>query len=297
MEECVNTKTLPASLVHSNLKLSSSIGSAARSTLHIFFLFFPLTFLHMFFHEGGHALLNLSKGVPVTFIYAHPFSFVGFSRPMVDYYNIFQHISGYVVELLVSAIIFILLWNHRSRYTLPFLMLLPWSMTYNGIGNILDILGKSGDSYNLISITGLPASGFYITNIFLAVVGIFFFISLLSLLGLAPEDKKSLLVLPAGMLIYGAFGVMIAHLFVPGSPIDLHYHLAAEIIASANLRPFFMSLTGLMLAVIYITLYRRFYKKLPPNLHVEQVNLIWKDLLYPGILFAVSVILGLIIIL
>jgi hypothetical protein len=296
-EIIMNRKAFPASLVQINLKLSTTFGSAVRSTLLIFFLFFPLTFLHLFFHEGGHALLNLSKGVPVTFIYAHPFSFVGYARPMVDYYNIFQHISGYIVELLVSAVIFILLWQRRSRYTLPFLMVLPWVMTYNGIGDILDILGKSGDFYNLINITGLPASIFYIASILTAVMGIFFFISLFPLLGLAPEDKKSLLVLPVGMLLYSAFGVMIAHLFVPSSPIDIRYHLAAEIIASASFRPLFMGLISLMLAVIYFTLYRQFYKKLPSSLRVEQANLTWKGLLYPGLLFAVSIILGLIVIL
>jgi len=250
----------------------------------------------MFFHEGGHALFNLSKGLPVTLFYAHPFSFVGFIRPMVDYYNVWQHLSGIVVEVLVSILIFIILWKHRSFYTLPFLLVFPWSATYNGIGDVLDILGKSGDYYNIMRITGLTATGFYFQSIILAVVGIFFFISLLPLLDLAPEDKKSLVVLPAGMLIYAAFGVLIAHLVVPGTPVDIQNHLAGEIIASATLRPLLMATIGLLLAVIYITLYRRIYKRLPAWLRVEKANLSWKDLWFPGLLFVVSTLVGLLMI-
>jgi hypothetical protein len=128
-------------------------------------------------------------------------------------------------------------------------------------------------------------------------VGIFTFISLLPLLGLAPEDKKSLFVLPAGMLVYCVPGSMIAYLLVPGSPIDVRYHLAHEIIASAYYRPIFMGLIGAFLALIYVTLYHSIYPRLPAGLRTEKLSLSWKDLWYPGLLFLISMILGLIVIL
>jgi len=54
---------------------------------------------------------------------------------------------------------------------------------------------------------------------------------------------------------------------------------------------------GMLLAVIYITLYRSVYKRLPATLQTEKVSLSWRDLWYPGLLFLISMILGLKVIL
>jgi len=293
----MTAESISTIMIDTDKRTTHVLASALKPTLLLFLLFFPLTFMQMFLHEAGHALFNLSEGVPIHFLYAHPFSFLGFVRPMADYYSIWEHASGTMLEVFVSILIFILLWKHRSFYTLPFLMIFPWIAVYDGIGGVFDILGHSGDYHNIMQITGLPAAGFYIMNLMLAVVGIFFFISLLPLLGMLPEDRKTLFVLPVGMLLYSALGLMIAYLFVPGSPIDLRYHLAPEIIQSAYYRPLFMVLIGMLLAVIYVTLYRRFYKRLPEALRTEKVNLSWRALWYPGLLFTFSVILGLMVIL
>jgi hypothetical protein len=292
----MDTQSLPISFVQTDKKISNQLISVTQSTLLVFLLLFPLTFMSMYFHEAGHALFNLTQRVPVHFIYAHPFSFVGFSRPMADYQNFWQHASGTITELLVFGLIFILLWKHRSFYTLPFLMVFPWICIYNGIGGFFDISGHTGDYYNIILIMGWPATGFYLMGLVLTVVGIFFFISLTPLLGLAPGDGKTLFVLPSAMLLYTAVGVLVAYFLVPGSPIDMRYHLAPEIIQSAYYRPIFMGSVGILLGVIYIVLYRRVYQRIPQVLKTETVNLTWGDFWYPGLLFTVSVILGLIII-
>jgi hypothetical protein len=292
----METKSLSINLVRMEEKTSNRVISIIQSTLLVFLIYFPVSYINQFIHEAGHALVNLTHGLPVTLIYAHPFSFVGFARPMVDYHNVWQHASGSVVELLATLIIFILLWKRRSIYTLPFLMLFPWSAVFDGIGGIFDILGHSGDFNNLLVITGLPAIVFYIPCFILAVVGVFLFISLLPLLGLAPEDRKTLLVLPAGMTLYSILGLIIAYLFVPGSPVDLRYHLGQEILSSAYYRPLFMIATGVLLSVIYITLYRKVYKRLPIGLRTELVNPTWRVFWYPGLLFTISVIIGLIVI-
>ena len=82
---------------------------------------------------------------------------------------------------------------------------------------------------------------------------------------------------------------------MPGSPIDLEYFLGREIIFSANSFVFPM-IIGIVLAVLYVTLFRKLYPRLPAWLRTETVSLTWKDLRLPGILWAVSVIIGLIII-
>ncbi len=107
-----------------------------------------------------------------------------------------SHASGTIFELLVSAVVFIALWKHRSFYTLPFLLVFPWSALYNGIGGIFDTLGHTGDYHNIMTITGWSPTGFNLISLILSVVGVFFLISLFPLLGLVPKNRKSLLVLP-----------------------------------------------------------------------------------------------------
>src|SRR4030042_3389585 len=179
------TKSLPVNLAHIEEKISTRVISIAQSLILVFLLFFPVSFLWQFIHEAGHALANLTQGLPVSLIYSHPFSFVGFSRPMGDYHNVWEHASGSVVEQLATLFIFILLWKRRSIYPLPFLMLFPWSAVFDSIGGIFDILGKSGDLYNILVVTGLPAMSLYLLCFFLAVLGIFFLVSLIPILGLA----------------------------------------------------------------------------------------------------------------
>jgi hypothetical protein len=141
-----------------------------------------------------------------------------------------------------------------------------------------------------------PVIALYMMNILLAGIGIFFFLALTPLLGLAPEDKRSLYVLPVGMLLYCALGLVFVYLVVPGTPADVQFQLAGEIITSAKYRLLLMGSIGLLLAVVYVTLYRRLYPRLPAWLRTETIHLTWKDLRLPAGLAAVSVILGLIII-
>jgi hypothetical protein len=289
--------TVPNTKINIKENTSSIIVTTLQSTLLVFLLFFPVTFMSMFLHETGHALVNLLEGDPVHFLYAHPFSFVGFVRPGADYYNVWVHASGTVFELLVSGVIFVILWKHRSYYTLPFLMVFPWVALYDGMGGIFDVLGHTGDYHNILTITGWSPVGFYISSLILIIFGIFFLVSLFTLLGLKPGDGKSLFVLPIGMLLFTAFGLPVAYYLVPGTPIDVQYHVAHEIILSAYYRPLFMGAIGILLALIYITLYRSLYRRVPAGLRTEAVNLSWGDLWYPGLLFVISLVLGFMVIL
>ncbi len=152
----------------------------------------------------------------------------------------------------------------------------------NGMGGIFDTLGHSGDYHNIMIITGWSPVGFYLISLIYIIGGIFFLISLFPLLGLKPEDRRSLFVLPAGMLLYTALGLPIAYFLVPGSPIDVQYHVAQEIILSAYYRPIFMGSIGILLGVIYITLYRSSYRRIPAGLRTEL-------LAFPGEIFGTQV--------
>jgi hypothetical protein len=289
--------SLPNTMNRVDERTSPTLMSALQSTLLVFLLFFPVTFMSMFLHEAGHALFHLSQGVPVDFLYAHPFSFVGFVRPMADYNSVWVHASGTVFELLVSGVIFVILWKHRSYYTLPFLMVFPWVALYDGMGGIFDILGHTGDYHNILTITGWSPVGFYISSLILIIFGIFFLLSLFPLLGLKPQDRKALFVLPIGMLLFTAFGLPVAYYLVPGSPIDVQYHVAHEIILSTYYRPIFMGSIGILLALIYTTLYRSLYQRIPLSLRTELTSLSWRDFLYPGLLFVICMVLGFMVIL
>jgi hypothetical protein len=114
--------------------------------------------------------------------------------------------------------------------------------------------------------------------------------------GSLKKDRKSLLVVPFGFFLWGVLSMMVARLWVPGSPFDVQYHLAGEILYS-TISVIWITIFGPLLAVVYLTLYRRVYPKLPAGLRTETVRLTWKDLRLPGLLFTISVVLGLVIIL
>jgi hypothetical protein len=278
---------------------SSGFAFAVKSTILLFLILFPVTFLHTIVHEGGHALVNLIYKIPNTSIYVHPLSFSGYSRPFVDLGivgNAWSDAAGPLAGALLPLAISIPLWKRRSVTTLPLVMLLPWAMLSEGL-NGSTIFIHNGDFYNIVQGTTLPAVFFMIISIILLVIGIFFTLSLLPIFGLKPESRNNLWVLPIGMLLWALPGFGIAHWLVPGSPIDVQYHLATEIIQVANLQLPIMVAVGMVLALIYMTLFRGIYRKLPASLHMETKELAWHDLRWLAVWSVVSVVLGLIIIL
>jgi len=103
-------------------------------------------------------------------------------------------------------------------------------------------------------------------------------------------------VLPVSMLLWTIPGFGIAYWIVPGSPIDLKYHLATETIEITNLWLPMMIAIGIVLALIYVTLYRGIYRKLPVSLLTDTKEFAWRDLRWPVVCSAVSIVTGLIVI-
>ncbi len=145
---------------------------ALRSMMLIFFLFMLLRFLQLVAHEGGHSLYLLVGGVPAT-LYIHPFTFAGYSRPIINS-SIWKDILGSATALPIGLLIFILFWKRRSLTLLPLVMLFPYIALNDGF----NVMGIAGDFQNLVRSTGLPAAPFIILGGLIAGIGI---ISLLSL--------------------------------------------------------------------------------------------------------------------
>ena len=274
--------------------------SLVRSTLALCCLLFPLTLLMLVLHEGGHALDSLAHGEPVTTLYVHPFAFAGYARPGGDWSRVSQHTSGTVVVLAVSLLVFLLLWTRRSRgrmplANLPLAMLFPWNAIVAGVGVVFIPL-RTGDYYNLMQLTGLAGWVFYVPGILLLLLGILLFMSLLPLAGLAPEDGRSFWPIPAAFLLWGLISLPVAYLVVPGSPIDVRYGLAPEMLMTARMNPIMAGVIGVLIGALYVGVYRRIYPRLRASLRSETTVLAWRDLRIPGILAAVSVVVGLIII-
>jgi hypothetical protein len=261
----------------------------------LFLILFPMALLHTVAHEGGHALVNFIHRVPHTVIFVHPFSFTGYSRPVADWGDPWFHALGPIVGVLLPLLIFIPMWKRRSVASLFLVMLFPWNAFWEGL-NILAILIGTGDMFNVIRITGLPEGLFVAISIILFVIGAFFMILLLPLLGLKPQDRNTIWVLPVGLLLWALVGFGIAHWLLPDSSVLLRYNLVTEAIQSANFWPPLMVAIGIVLALIHVTLYRNLYRKLPATLRTETKELAWRDLRWPAVGSVVSVVIGLIVI-
>lgn len=273
-------------------KRPGAIRPAILSILLLFLSLFPATFLFFILHEGGHALANLILGGTVSNFYVHPFTFMGMVKPITDPISIWTHALGYITNLLVSSVIFLLFWKRRSVANLPLVMLLPLGAILQGL--LMFVL--DGDIANLMRISGLPAIPFMVLGLVLFCAGIFLLLALFPLFGLTFEDRNSLLIVPAAFFLQSLSGWLVAHWFVPASTVGRQYLEGAGIIASANTLAFLLpSLAGLF-AVLYFTLFRKLAPRLPAWLQTGTVSLTWKDLRLPAILWVVSVVIGLIIV-
>ena len=271
-------------------KRPSERPPALRSMLLMLCLILLVKFLQLILHEGGHSLYLLVRGVPIT-LYVHPFAFSGFYRPMLDYSAIWTHVLGSAIAIPAALLISLPFWRRRSLALLPLVMLFPFVALNDG----MNVMGFGGDFRNLVQVTGMSAIPFLILGGLIVVVGIISWLAVLPLAGLGPQDRKPLFVLPAAMFLWAALSQLVALIVVPGSPIDADYFVGREILASAN-SILMMTLIGVLLAVIYVTLWRWVYPRLPAGLCSEKVDLTWKDLRVPALLAVVSFVVGWIVI-
>jgi hypothetical protein len=103
-------------------------------------------------------------------------------------------------------------------------------------------------------------------------------------------------VIPAGFLLWSFVSLIVAYLFVPGSPADIQFHMREKIISSAINGILIGLFYEVLFAIVYFTLYRIIEHRLPAWLRTETRNLTWRDLLFPGILSVLSIVVGILII-
>jgi hypothetical protein len=264
--------------------------AALRSSLLFFCLLFPLKFVDLILHEGGHGLYELFHGIPV-WLFVHPFALDGFSRPASNPGFWPADFLGPAVGISAALLISLAFWKRRSLASLPIVMLFPFVASGSG----LYMLSSQGDWRNLIQGAGVPPFVPVVLGAVLCFSGYFLMFTLFPLLGLQPQGRRSLFAIPAAVFLWSLLSMIVAHLFVPGSPYDVEYFIAREVVPNTNWAVLGTILWAII-AVIYTTLFRRVYPKLPAWLRTETVALTWKDLRLPALLAAVSVILGLIII-
>ena len=263
---------------------------ALRAMLLLFCLLLLFNLVQLVLHEGGHSLYQVFRGIPFT-LYVHPFALSGFSRPAIDN-SIWKDILGSLTSLPLSLLISLPFWKRRSTALLPLVMLFPYAAVLNDGPNVTGLMG--GDFRNLVQTSGLSPIPFYILGALIILVGLALLFALFPLLGLYPRDKRALFVLPAALFLQSTLSFLVALLFVPGSPIDKQYFLGQEIMAGAN--SFLLSaVTGVILALLYITLYRKLQPRLPAWLRTEKVEPTWKNLRLPALLATASLVIGLII--
>jgi hypothetical protein len=271
----------------------NAFGVALRTFLLFFCVLFSMRFWDLLFHEGGHVLPDLIDGNVTKIFYVHPFTFSGFAGPGFEYRAI-TYAAAPVVGVLVPLLIFILLWKIRSVALLPLVMVFPW-VAMEQLANVSQIK-QTGDYHAIIHLTRLPENVIVIPCLVLFIIGGFFFLSMMPLLGLSPKDWRVLLVLPAAVILWSGVSIGVAHLVIPGSPVDIVYHMGKSFIQeAAGIGSFGLPLV-LLLGVIYLTLYRLIYPRIPSWLRSETVRLTWKDLRIPALSAAACVIVGLILI-
>ena len=250
---------------------------ALRATLLLFCLLLLVKLVQLVLHEGGHSLYLVFRNIPVT-LYVHPFTLSGYSRPIIDN-SIWKDILGSLTALPLSLLISLPFWKRRSTALLPLVMLFPYVAALNDGFNVAGIMG---DFRNLVQTNGLSPIPFLILGTLIILVGIRLLFALFPLLGLDPRDKRALFVLPAAPFLQSALSFLVAILFVPGSPIDRQYFLGQEIIAGANM--FLMTTAiGVILALLYITLYRKLQPRLPAWLRTEKVGTDLERPAHPGL--------------
>jgi hypothetical protein len=272
------------------------ITTTIQSTLLLFFTLFPLMFMYTLIHEGAHALSGLSHGEVIRLFYAHPFSMNGYVNPnQLFALTVWGYASGHVLPFLISLPLFVFLWRRRSVAILPFIMLFPWAGSHSLM--TVSALAQRIDDFNyVISMSGWPAWPFFTIFLILAVVGIFLFVSTFPLLGIKPKEKRTFFVIPVGFLLWNFVSIIVAYLIVPGSRADVQFHMREKIISSATNGISVGLFYGVLFALVYFTLYRVIERRLPACLRTEKINLAWRDLLIPGILSVISIVVGILII-
>ncbi len=267
-----------------------------RSALLVFLTLFPMTLLHLFLHEGGHALVQSGRRRPAhrslhpsLWLYRLFAAACRFLQHLVSpgrYHKCHHAVTGRFPGLLAV-----------SQLDNPLPLLLFAAIAIREGLNMLVILMGTGDYQNISQLAGLPPGLFVATGLVLFLCGFVLFLSLIPRLGLAPENKQALWSIPAGFMLYGLASWGVGLWLIPQSPFLIQYDLVQEALSVLEMQMFVNLLPGSIIALVYVSVFRAFYQKLPAAWRVETMTSNWCALRWPAISAAISIVIGLVFIL
>ena len=251
----------------------------------LLFFSYGIAFIATFaIHELGHLIVDLIKGSTITEFVVHPFllSYVSAS-PLIESFDVY--IAGTLLAIVVCSLIGSIFWKKRSTSNFPLLFFVPMTFLIESMNILTAPTNPGSDFYKIMEFTGLPANFFIIIGIVFLCMGIFFFMTLFPLIGIEPEGRKSttFIVIFLGFILYNILLVVYTYLFATEE--FLFYRANNFLIIGGML--------ALIITILYVTLYRKYYRKLPFTLQTEKGTVTWKDLQIPGVVFILILVFSL----
>jgi len=235
-------------------------------------------------HELGHLIVNLIKGLTITDFVVHPFLLTYVSAsPLTESFDVY--IAGTLFALVMCSLIGSIFWKKRSTSNLPLLFFVPMTFLVESINILTGPTNPGSDFYKIMEFTGLPANFFIIIGIVFLCIGIFFYMTLFPLIGIEPEGRKSttFIVIFLGFILYDILLAIYTYMFATEE--FLFYRANNFLIIGGIL--------AVIITVLYVTLYRKYYCKLPSTLQTEKGTVTWKDLQIPGVVFSLILVFSL----
>jgi hypothetical protein len=94
--------------------------------------------------------------------------------------------------------------------------------------------------------------------------------------------------------LFAGYPTYLAHKFA--RPYERFFGFGTAIVSSSSQALILFPLVGLVLALLYVTLYSSVYPRLPGWLHTDTAQLAWRDLQLPAAVFVVCTVVGLVLI-
>jgi len=255
---------------------SKPIYFPVQASLLLFFSYGTAFIATYAVHELGHLIVNLIKGLTITDFVVHPFLLTYVSAlPLTESFDVY--ISGTLFAIVVCSLIGSIFWKKRSTSNLPLLFFVPMTFLMESMNILTGPTSPGSDFYKIMELTGLPANFFIIIGIVFLCIGIFFFMTLFPLIGIDPEGRKSttLIAIFLGFSLYNVLLAIYTYLFATEE--FLFYRANNFLIIGGML--------ALIITILYVTLYRKYYRKLPSTLRTDIGTVTWKDLQIPGAVF------------
>ncbi len=243
-------------------KSSERSFTAGKAVLLLSLVMFPVSLLHVFFHETGHALVALFSGETEIQLFFHPFAFSSYSRPSLTAAGSLYHLAAPLAGLLLPFVLFWFARRSQSFAGLFLVLLFPWSLFLEGL-NMIAVLTGTGDFYHIASLTGIPVAVFAVLAVLMMLTGILLIDACLPRVGLSPSNLHAIWVVPLSVALWVLLSLPVALWLIPNSPFVVQWQLQEEIRIVSQMWLVLMTAVGLLIGAMHVTGYRRIERVLP----------------------------------